>query len=218
MSDIVKKVKKKKKRKFDYYDAFEMQTALAVKEAKMLEQVVKSFTKAEDLEDHLKGAHALEREADTVCHDVFDALMPDFVTPIDREDIIAMAESLDEIVDKIEEIIQGFYIYDIHFMHKDVEPFVKLIVKSCEALSEAMADFRNCKKSSKFQSLVVRVNDLEDEADRLHMSVIRSLYTVERENPVRVMVWTALFNAMEDCVDQCEAVADQMSAVMVKYA
>lgn len=219
MAHLVKKDKsKKKKRKFDYYDAFEAQTAIALKEAKLLRSIVDEFESADALKDSLARAHALEREADGVCHSVFEALMPDFVTPIDREDIISLAENLDEIVDKTEEIIQRFYIYDIHLMHDEAKPFVKLIVKSIEALAEAMADFRNCKKSSTFMSYIVRVNDLEDEADQLYMKVIRSLYTTDRENPMRVMVWTALFDSMEDLVDQCEIVANMMNTVLVKYA
>lgn len=217
MPSIVKKDKKKKSRRFDYYDAFEAQAKVAIKEAKLLKHIVDEFESADALEQSLTRAHSLEREGDEVCHGVFEALLPDFVTPIDREDIIAMTESLDEVVDKIEEIIQHFYMYDIHFMHEQVKPFVKLIVHACELLHEAMGVFRNCKKSSKFMTLVVRVNDIEDEADALYAQVIRELYTAERENPMRVMVWTKIFDSMEEVVDQCELVANKMNMVMVKY-
>ncbi len=210
--------KEKKKRKFDYYDAFESQAAIAVKEAKLLKEVVHDFKKASDLEQYLERAHNLEREGDAVCYSVFEALLPDFVTPIDREDIINLAQSLDEVTDMIEEIVQHFYMYDIHFMHAEAKPFAKLIVQATEALSEAMVDFRNCKKSTKFQSYIAQVNDLEDQADQLYMRIIRDLFTLERDNPVRVTVWSNLFDLMEDCADQCEAVANMMSTIMVKYA
>ena len=198
---------KKKKKKFDYYDAFEAQAALCVKEAKLLKEIVHDFESAAELEKELPRAHSIE------------ALLPDFVTPLDREDIIAMTESLDEIIDMTEEVIQNFYMFDIHFMHEDAKKFSKLIVRACEALSEAMVDFRNCKKASgKLNSLLVRVNDIEDEADGLFLNIIRELYVKECDNSMRVSVWTRLFEAMEDCVDQCEAVANKMSMIMVKYA
>ena len=195
---------RKKKKKFDYYDAFEAQAALCVKEAKLLKEIVHDFESAAELEKELPRAHAVEREADGVCHSVFEALLPDFVTPLDREDIIAMTESLDEIIDMTEEVIQNFYMFDIHFMHEDAKKFSKLIVRACEALSEAMVDFRNCKKAS--------------EKLALFLNIIRELYVKECDNPMRVSVWTRLFEAMEDCVDQCEAVANKMSMIMVKYA
>lgn len=216
MAKLTKKDKKKKK--FDYYDAFETQASIAVKEARLLNQIVSDFDSVEDVEACLERAHALEREADEVCHSISDVLISDFVTPIDREDIMSIAQSIDEVIDRTEEIIQRFYMYDIHFMHEDARTFVKLIVRSCEALSEAMEDFRNCKKSDKFKALVYRVNELEDEADELYIKIIRDLYTKEREHPMRVMVWTRLFDVMEDCVDQCELVATKMNTVMVKYA
>lgn len=218
MAGIMKKDKKKKKKKFDYYDAFDSQAALAVKEAKMLKKIVDGFENTEKVHDLLPEAHGIEREADEICHSVFDALMPDFVTPLDREDIIEMTENLDQIVDLTEEIIQGFYIYDIHYMHDGAKEFADLTVRATEALVAAMSDFRNCKKSDKFKSLVVAVNDIEDEADDLYLKLMHSLYTEEREHPVRVMVWTRLFAAMENCIDQCETVANKMSMVMVKYA
>ena len=213
----VSKKDKKKKRKFDYYDAFEAQAEVALKEAKLLKEVVNGYS-AEELEENLARAHALEREGDGLCHGVFDALLPDFVTPIDREDIIALAESLDEITDRIEEVMQAFYLYDIHTMREEIKPFAKVIVRSCDALCLAMEDFRNCKKSNKFKSLIVQVNDLEDEADELYMKLMRELYTAKVENHSFVMIWSNILNSMEDCVDQCELVANKMNMIMVKYA
>lgn len=215
---MVAKLKKGKKKKFDYYDAFERQAAYAVKEAKLLQEVVNEFKTAEDIQGYLDRAHAIEHEADLVCHDVIEALLPDFVTPIDREDIIDLIENLDEVTDKIEEVIQLFYMYDIHFMHDDSKVFADMILRSCDALNSAMADFRNCKKSSKFRQLIVDVNNIEDEADDLYIKVIRGLFTVDREKAVRVYVWTRIFEVMEDCVDQCETVANKMNSIMVKYA
>lgn len=73
-------------------------------------------------------------------------------------------------------------------------------------------------KSNTFKSLIYQVNQLEDEADELYIKLIRQLYTEEREHSMRVIVWTRLLDAMEDCVDQCELVANKMNTVMVKYA
>lgn len=161
MAKLAKKELKKKKKKFDYYDAFEAQAEIAVKEAKLLKEIVDEFESVEQVEKRLGRAHALEREADEVCHSIFESLITDFVTPIDREDVIGIAENLDEVIDLTEEIIQRFYMYDIHFMHDDAKKFVKLIVRSCEALSNAMADFRNCKNQTLSSLLSIRLISLK---------------------------------------------------------
>ena len=143
-------------------------------------------------------------------------LLSDFITPIEREDIIELSQHLDNIIDYIEDVMQRFYMYDVHFMHHDALEFAQLIKKSCEALDKAMEDFRNFKKSKTFKQLIVDVNTYEEEADQLYMRVIRKLHTNDRENPMRVLVWSQIFDRMEKCCDSCEHAADMMNSILLK--
>ena len=178
-----------KRDKFDYFDAFEKQTEVAVQEAELLIEAIESFTEAE----HLKEVMELE-----------------------REDIINMSQYLDNIIDYIEDVMQRFYMYDVHFIHHDALEFAHLIKKSCVALDKAMEDFRNFKKSKMFKQLIIDVNDYEEEADQLYMTVIRKLHTHDRENPMRVLVWSQIFDRMEKCCDSCEHAADTMNSILLK--
>lgn len=205
-----------KKHKFDYFDAFEKQTKVATAEVDLLIESIKNFTTAEDLREDMERAHALEHEGDEINHAVFKSVATDFITPIEREDIIELTQYLDDIIDYIEDVMQRFYMYDIHFMHRDALEFAYLIKKSCEALERAMEDFRNFKKSKKFKSLIIDVNTYEEEADRLFLKVIRGLHTDDRENPMRVLVWSQIFDRMEKCCDACEHAADAMNTIMLK--
>ena len=112
--------------------------------------------------------------------------------------------------------MQRFFMYDVHFMHRDASEFAGLIKQSCMALDRAMEDFRNFKKSKKFKSLIIDVNNYEEEADALFMKVIRSLHTDDRENPMRVLVWSQIFDRMEKCCDACEHAADTMNTILLK--
>ena len=197
-------------------DSFEKQTKLAVQEADLLIEAIEKFTEAENLRDAMERAHALEHEGDEINHSIFRTVATDFITPIEREDIIDMSQFLDNITDYIEDVIQRFYMYDVHFMHHDALEFACLIKKSCEALDTAMEDFRNFKKSKKFKQLIVDVNTYEEEADQLYLTVIRKLHTHDRENPMRVLVWSQIFDRMERCCDACEHVADTMNTVLLK--
>ena len=183
-----------KKHKFDYFDAFEKQSAMAVKEAELLIEAIENFTEAEDLRGIMERAHELEHEGDEVNHAIFKTVATDF----------------------IEDVMQRFYMYDVHFMHHDAEEFACLIKKSCEALDKAMVDFRNFKKSKTFKQLIVDVNTYEEEADRLYLKVIRKLHTEDNDNPMRVLVWSQIFDRMEKCCDACEHVADTMSTILLK--
>ena len=205
-----------KKHKFDYFDAFEKQTKLAVQEADLLIEAVEKFTEAEKLKEVMERAHELEHEGDEINHAILKTVATDFITPIEREDIIELSQRLDNIVDFIEDVMQRFYMYDVHFMHHDALEFACLIKKSCEALDKAMVDFRNFKKSKKFKQLIVDVNTYEEEADQLYMHVTRKLHTHDKENPMRVLVWSQIFDRMERCCDACENVADTMNTVLLK--
>lgn len=206
----------KKSKKFDYFDAFERQVELTVKEAKFLIKTIEEFGPETDLEKILVKAHAIEHEGDDISHATFTAVATDFITPIEREDIVMLSQSLDDILDYIEDVMQRFYMYDIESIHEHTLEFARIIEKSCQALCNAMEDFRNFKKSKNFKQRLIEVNTLENEADAFYMSIIRDMHKKDREDPLRVLVWTQIFSCMERCTDACEHVADSMRTIMLK--
>lgn len=208
--------KNQKKEKFDYFDAFEEQARVATKEADLLLEAIDGYTTAEELEPLLERAHEIENEGDELNGAILRSVATDFLTPIDREDIIDLADRLDAVTDRIESVIQHIYMFDAHFIHHDAKDFAQLIKKSCEALDAAMGDFRNFKKSKQFKQLILDVSAYEEEADRLHLVVVRKLYTHDADKPMRVQVWTQLFDRMESCCDACKAVGVTMNTIMLK--
>lgn len=210
------KLGKKKSKRLDYFDAFERHAKLCLKEIKQIQECVEHFEGAASLKEGLVSIHKIENAADDVSHEVWDAIMPDFVTPIDREDIIKLTSHLDDLADKLEEIYQDFYMYDIEVMHESVVPFLELLRRECEKLEAATADFRNFKKSKTFFKSIDEVFKCEDEADVLYMDTIRSLHKDHHDDPFYVHVWTRIFETMEDCADQGEDIADLMHAIMLK--
>ena len=206
----------KKDKKFDYFDAFEQQSKLALKAAKLLIEVVKGFSSVDDVRAVLAKAHEIESEGDSVGHDVYTAIARDFITPIEREDIILLTRSLDDIIDYLEDVLQRLYVYNVESMHERAYEFAEIIYRACEQLNGAMADFRNFKKSKKFKSIVIAVNDCEEEGDRLFMFILRDLHTKHRDDPLYVIAWSELFARMERCTDACEHVADTMHSVILK--
>ena len=207
---------KKKRKADDYFDLFERQ-AEAVAEAQLLVEVIDSFASRELVRELTERAHELENESDAHNHALYKRLAHDFITPIERDDIIELAQSLDNLIDYIEDVALCFYMYRVSDMHEHAREFAKLIKKSCKALEKAMGDFRNFKKSKTFNQLVIDVNAYEEEADRLYMKVNRSLYDDDRhDDPLHVLRWTQIFDRMEKCCDACEHVADTMSGILLK--
>ena len=206
-----------KKKRFDYFDAFELQVDIASEEVGVLIEAIEGFKSAEDVRELLGKAHEIENRGDEANHQIRVNVAADFITPIEREDILELAQDLDDITDIVEGIIQRFYMFDVHFMHPKTMEFAVIISKSLKALRKSMDSFREFKKVKKIRAMVEDVNTLEEQADVLYMETIRNLYTVDAaDNAVDVEVWSRLFDRLEAACDACKTVADTMSVIMLK--
>lgn len=204
------------KKKYDYFAAFNDQTKIALKEAKMLASVIDGYDNAESLGDVLEKAHEIENEGDEANHKTFAAIAVDFITPFDREEILDISNSLDDIIDQLESTIRLFYMMDVHTVHPGCEDLLECIIDSLEALDIAQEEFADFKKSKKFREAVRKVNNLEEHADDVYMETMRSLFFEESEDPIHVMKWSRIFDKLEDCCDACEHVCDVMESVLLK--
>ncbi len=206
------------KSKFNYFDAFEKQMDFACELAELLVGAIDNFTTPENLLPEVERAHAIEKAGDEMSHQIFSALAVDFITPIEREDIIAMTQNLDDVIDRMESVLQRFYMLNVSSMHPRAGDFARLLLKSCNALRDAMHDFGDFKKSKRLQKLIISVGDVEEEADELFFRVVHDLYTDPNADPINVFVWDKIFKRMENAADACEHVMDTMSSVILKNA
>lgn len=205
-----------KKSKYDYFDAFVRQTEIADKVADLLISTIDNFTTAENTKESMEKAHVLEHQGDDINHETYLATAHDFITPFDRDDILNISQALDDVIDSEEKVIQQFYIMDIHFMHKNAHAMADVARRSCNALHQTTIAFTGLKNEKDFRQGVKEVNSCEEEGDRLFAKLERKLHTVDNNNPMRVLVWSRIFNAMESCNDACEHAADLMDSAMAK--
>ena len=202
--------------KFDYFDSFIEQTRVCLEEAELLLETVENFTTAEAVKETCERAHEIEHRGDLINHTIYNTIATDFITPIERDDLLAIAQCTDEVTDSIEEVILAFYMYDVRAMPEDAKAFARTIKKGCEALVAAMTEFKNYKKKVNLRPQLVAVNDAEEEGDRLFLAAMRRLYTEYSDNPMRVLVWSRLYATMEKCCDACEHVADVVATALLK--
>lgn len=203
--------------KFDYFKAFNLLTEKAIAESEILVEIFENFSGTKSLSKDMERSHQIEHEGDEINHEVFKNVAIDFITPIDREDLLDLSCNLDNILDQIEGCIQDIYMYDIHKLIPEAIEFSKLIKKSCVALNKCTSELKNYKKNRmKIAEYVVKVNDIEEEADYLYVSVNRRLYTEENDKPMKVLVWSRIMNDLENCCDACEHASDVIRSVILK--
>ncbi|MDR0357723.1 MAG: DUF47 family protein, partial [Clostridiales Family XIII bacterium] len=143
-------------------------------------------------------------------------LAKEFITPIEREDIMQMSESIDTVTDKIEDVLLRLYMFNIPEIREDALRIADVIVKCATALKDALEEFHNFRKSKTIQEKIIEVNHLEEEGDRLYTDAVRNVFTDSSLPPLIVSSWDNVFHYMEDVCDACEDVADVIEGVMMK--
>lgn len=197
-----------------YFQTFVECVEYSCQAAAMLEENLENFDPVK-LEERLAQLHGIEHAADKRKHEMMEALVREFITPIEREDIMALSQTIDDVTDKIEDVLIRVYINNIQTIRPEAIQFVKVIIRCCQALKTVMEEFRDFKKSKELHKSLVQINTLEEEGDKLFIASMRKLH-VEEKDPMDVIAWREVFRYLEKCCDACEHVADVVESVIMK--
>ena len=197
-----------------YYDSFIYCADSACQAAHLLEESMRNFD-AEALSAALDKIHAVEHEADQKKHEVLNALVKAFITPIEREDIMLLSQNIDDLTDTVEDVLIRIYYNNILEIRPDSLELVRVVVRSCEAVRDMMKEFADFRRSKSLHEQIIRINSMEEEADALFISSMRTLHT-ECKDPMTVLVWREIYNYLEKCADACEHIADVVESVVMK--
>ena len=197
-----------------YFDNFSQCAALSKKAADYLLECLENYNPLR-IEKMLEEVHEIEHSADIKRHEMSDTLARAFVTPVDREDLDMLSHNLDNVTDKIEDVVQKLYINNITEINPSAVSFAKQIVRACEYICEVMDEFANFKKSKRIQTLIIKLNDIEDVCDKIYLSSMRELM----KNPQDIFItisWREIFDCFESCADLCENVGESIGSVIMK--
>lgn len=200
------------KNEANYFDMFITSVEYVCTAAKDLLDLVKNYT---DVERKVKAIHKIEDDADQHFHLLYHHLMRSFMTPIDREDILALAQKIDDVTDLIEDIAYRFVMFDLKTVTPATIPFVELIVRNCDLLLMAVKEFKNFAKSKDLPTKIIQINNIEAEGDTFYQDTVRQLFLTSKD-AIEIMIWREIYHKMEDTLDGCEAVADLMDGIVVK--
>ena len=156
----------------------------------------------------------IEHAADRCTRNIIDRLNRTFVTPLDREDIHALAGSLDDVMDAIDAAAAVIRLYKIAHVRNGAKVLVEIVCDSVDRIAEALAALE---RRDGVLELAARVKLLEHEADRVHQDAIVELFDQERD-PISVIKWKEIFDFLEAATDRCEDVANLLEGVVVKHA
>ena len=174
------------------------------------------ITGQESLETFSNNMKDLESKGDNIVHEVMVELNRSLITPLDQEDILALAEALDSVLDCLEEGSAFFYMYNYIHMDKYVEAF-RHHIKQCTA--EICPCIRHLSERSLVQikKHTIKIKTIEEECDTIEREAIHALFQTEKD-PIRLIKYKDLYHILESVVDSCQHVAKELDSIVMKNA
>lgn len=172
----------------------------------------------ENLEAKVQEIKELEEFGDQIIHEITQSLHRTFVTPIDREDILALASRLDDVLDAIDEAAQYTLEYSIKEPSEYAVPLSDIIVKCAAELEQAVSMLSS--KSSKLKDIIpitVEINRLEHEADKITSQAMGDLFN-NGFSVIDILKWRDIYNDMEEATDRAEDAANVLEGIVLKHS
>jgi predicted phosphate transport protein (TIGR00153 family) len=193
-----------------FYSDFLAMADELLRGSRLLEEMLAAEHPIWDKADEIKE---VEHKCDFLTHEIIQRLNRTFVTPIDREDIHALARSLDDVMDAIDAsatLIRMYRLDTVRFGARELAH----IISSCTR--EVRMALQSLEQNKGVTTHGVEVNRLENEADRMHQQAVTRLFD-EEPSPLVVIKWKETLDFLEDATDRCEDVANVIEGVMVKH-
>ena len=178
--------------------------------SRLLEQMVAPDKPIWDKADEIKE---VEHKCDFLTHEIIQRLNRTFVTPLDREDIHALARSLDDVMDAIDASASLVRLYRLETVRFGARELAHIITSCTDQVRLALEALEQNKGVA---THAIEINRLENEADRAHQQAVSRLFDDEKD-PIVVMKWKETLDFLEDATDRCEDVANVLEGVVVKH-
>lgn len=157
-----------------------------------------------------------ETKGDMYVHEVITQLNDAFITPIDREDILQLTMSMDDVLDGLEACAALFEMYSMTQADEFMLNFVESIQGSVHEIEKAISLLSN-KKLLQIRENAIKIKDYESRCDNILRQSIKHLFTVEKD-PIRIIQYKEIYETLEDIADYCQTVANTLETIIMKNA
>ncbi len=195
-----------------FFDLFEKGADNAATAATELHILFHDFTNVAQKVGRLTE---LEHKGDYITHQIMEQLHSTFVTPLDREDIAALTQGLDDVMDFMEDAANAMLLYRIEKPTKRACQFADILVDVTDELVKAMPHLRKRSEMSQILEHCVEINRLENEADSVVRYALAELF-VDLQL-ADVIKWREIYEHLENAVDKAEDVANVLEGVVLKH-
>lgn len=199
----------------EFFDLFVQSAEFFYKGALLIDEVMVDAAKADA---KMKEIVALEHQADAINDQIIDKLNQTFITPIDREDIYALANGLDDGVDYLQGTLQRIVMYRTGQAKEGAIQLTKLLIEATEEVIKAFSLLSDIKKNEEhIIEATHKIGRLESEGDKVFRHEVAFLFEKVKD-PIELIKWKDVLENLEETLDHCESLADMIRGVVMKYA
>jgi predicted phosphate transport protein (TIGR00153 family) len=197
-----------------FFDLFEVSASNMVKAAETLKDMIYTW---ESVDRKLDDMTRIEHQGDTITHEIMFQLNRSFITPFDREDIGALAHSLDDVTDLIQATADTMVLYKVKTPGKRAKELADIICQITKEVEIVMPSLRKHNANlEKILNSCVEINRLENVADTIYRTALTELF--EDTDIADIIKWREIYEHMESATDMCEDVANVLESVALKHA
>lgn len=197
-----------------FFDAFLRHGRSTLEAAKLIRSLFEELGNAVDL---ARAVGEAEHAGDQITHDTMRRLHETWITPFDRGDIHDLISRMDDVLDLTEAVSERVLLFEIKEARPQAKELSELLVKSCEKMLRAIELLPNLKSSKELLEICVEIGKLENEADVAYRKAIAALFKPGND-PLDVMKWRDIYDALETATDRCADVANVIEGVVLEYA
>ena len=201
------------KQKNDYFSMMTDLCAYSMKAADKLTSCLTNFA-PDRIQCELKEMHEIEQAADEARHVLLKKLSREFITPIERDDILRLVQIIDDVTDAIDEVVIKLYMFNVSDVPPEALKLADLVARCVKALWHSVSEFRHFKKSEKLNKWIVEVNNIESEADGAYIEAMHALFASKRDAMITLGI-REVYDCLESCCDLCEHAADAIEYIVL---
>lgn len=159
----------------------------------------------------------LEHEADGITHKTYERMHKTFLTPIDREDIYALVNKMDSIMDVIEATAVRIYMYKVKKPDDEIIKQAEILFQAIKKIKGIVHGLRDMKDSQMILDGCVEINTLENAGDVVLRTIITNLF-IKEQDAIELIKWKEIFERIEEAIDVCEDVSNIVEGIVLKHA
>jgi uncharacterized protein len=197
-----------------FYDLFEELACKIEEGGKLFMEILNNYQYSEPKLTKLKE---IEHEADEITHRAYERMHKTFLTPLDREDIYALANKMDSILDMIEASAVRMYLYKVKEPAEELFVLMRILTEAIAKVKVVVHALRDSKNFKMILEACVEINTLENEGDYVLRTAMARLFDREKD-PIELIKWKEIFERIEESIDVCEDVSNIIEGIVLKHA